>query len=149
MYVCMYIKVCLLFPPFVFFQLFSFCCFSVFLGIFELFVGLQLRPFALGEHARPGSAATASSLFLSVPVCDVLWSLLLRFTLSLFFCSLLKSLFECLASTCLGKTVTPTVGRDSPPVKAPLKPLGLGCLLKPFIFLDSPGVGLVRQDSPP
>ena len=39
-----------------------------------------------------------------------------------FFCSLLKSLFECLASTCLGKTVTPTVGRDSPPAKAPLKP---------------------------
>ena len=31
-----------------FFQLFSFWCFSVFLGIFELFVGLQLRPFALG-----------------------------------------------------------------------------------------------------
>ena len=121
MCVCMY-RFVFFFLLLYFFQLFSFWCFSVFLGIFELFVGLQLRPFALGEHARPSLGASASSLFLSVSVCVVLWSLLLRSTLSFFFCSLLKSLFDCLASTCLGKTVTPTVGRDSPPAKPPLKP---------------------------
>ena len=54
-----------------FFQLFSFWCFSVFLGIFELFVGLQLRPFALGEHARPSLGASASFLFLSFSLCVV------------------------------------------------------------------------------
>ena len=124
MFVCVYVYTGLSsFSSFCIF--FSFSHFGVFLsffGIFELFVGLRLRPFALGEHARRSLGASASSLFLSVSVCVVLWSLLLRFTLSLVFCSLLKSLFECLASTCLGKTVTPTVGRDSPPAKAPLKP---------------------------
>ena len=36
-----------------FFQLFSFWCFSVFLGIFELFVGLQLRPSPLANTHDP------------------------------------------------------------------------------------------------
>ena len=99
MFVCVYVYTGLSSFSFFlhFFQLFSFWCFSVFLGIFELFVGLQLCPFALDEHARPRLCASALFLFLSVSVCVVLWSLLLRFTLSLFFCSLLKSLFECLA----------------------------------------------------
>ena len=56
---------------FYFFQLSSFWCFSVFLGIFELFVGLQLRTSALGEHARPSLGASASFLLLSFPVCVV------------------------------------------------------------------------------
>ena len=73
MFVCVYVYTGLSsFSSFcIFFQLFSFWFFSVFLGIFELFVGLQLRPFALGEHGRPNLGASASSLFLSVSVCVV------------------------------------------------------------------------------
>ena len=129
-----------------FFQLFSFWCFSVFLSIFELFVGLQLRPFALGERARPSLGASASFLFLSFSVCVVsgLYLYFFRFwPVSVCFVG------PVLSSACLGQTVTPTAGRDCPPVKAPLKALGLGYLLKPFIFPDSPGLGLVRQDTPP
>ena len=132
-----------------FFQLFSFWCLSVFLGIFELFVALQLRPFALGEHARPSLGASASSLFLSFSVCVVGGRYFYFFCFWPVSVCLSFLLVLCLGSACLGQTVTPTAGRDCPPVKAPLKPLGLGCLLKPFIFPDSPGLGLVRQDTPP
>ena len=150
LYVCMYIQVCLLLPHVVFFpQLFSFWCCSVFLGIFELFVRLQLRPFALGEHARPSLGASASSLFLSFSVCVVGGRYFYFFCFRPVSVCLSVLLVLCLASACLVQTVTPTAGRECPPVKAPLKPLGLGCLLKPFIFPDSPGLGLVRQDTPP
>ena len=58
---------------FLFWQFLSVLLILVFSCLFGhlLFVGLQLRPFALGEHARPSLGASASSLFLSFSVCVV------------------------------------------------------------------------------
>ena len=146
-YMYMYRQACLLFLVLSIFVSFShFGVFCVFLG---LFVWLQLRSFAFGGNARPSLGASASSLFLSFSVFVVsgLYFYFFRFWPVSVCLSVLLVL--CLASACLGQTVNCTAGRDCPPVKAPLKPLGLGCLLKPFIFPDSPGLGLVRQNTPP
>ena len=127
----------------------SFSHFDVFVSFWGSFVWLQLRSFAFVGNAQPSLGASASPLFLSFSVCVVSG-------LYFYFCCfwpvsdcLFVWLVLCLAGACLGQTATPTAGRDCPPVKAPSQPLGLGCLLKPFIFPDSPGLGLVRHDTQP
>ena len=135
---------------FLFWQLLSVFLISVFFCVFlGLFVWLQLRSFAFGGNARPSLGASASSLFPSFSVCVVSGLYFYFFCFWPVSVCLCVLLVLCLASACLGQTVTPTAGRDCPPVKAPLKLLGLGCVLKPSIFPDSPGLGLVRQDTPP
>ena len=125
-----YRQACLRFPVLAIFVSFSHLC--LFVG---LFVWLPLRSFAFGGKARPSLGGFASCLFLSFSVC-IFGGLYFYF-----FCfwplsvCLSVLLVLCLASACLGQTVIPPAGRDCPPVKAPSKPIGLGRLLKPLIFM--------------
>ena len=149
LYVCMYIQVCLLFPPSVFFSAFLILVFFCLFG--HLRVVCWVAVASLGPwRTRTTQFGCFCFLFVSFIFCLCCWwSLLLLFLFLAGEWQFVVWLVLCLASTRLGKTVTPTAGRDCPPVKAPLKPLGLWCLLKPYIFPDSPGLGLVRQDTPP
>ena len=124
MFVCVYVYTGLSsFSSFCIF--FSFSHFGVFLSFWAFLsclLGCSCVPSPLANTHDPVWVLLlplCSFQFLFVLFCGLYFYVSL---LAFFFCSLLKSLFECLASTCLGKTVTPTVGRDSPPAKAPLKP---------------------------
>ena len=122
MCVCIY-RFLFFFLHLYFFQLFSFWCFSVFLGIFELFVGLQLRPFALGEHARPSLGASASFLFLSFSVCVVSG---LYFYFFRFWPASVCFVGPVLSEPLFRSDSNPHCRQGLSSLKAPLKPLGLG-----------------------
>ena len=150
MFVCVYVYTGLSsFSSFCIF--FTFSHFGVFLSFWassSCLLGCSCVPSPLANTYDPVWVLLLPLCFFHFCLC-CWWSLLLLFLFLAGEWQFSVWLVLCLASTRLGKTVTPTAGREYPPVKAPLKPLGLGCLLKPFIFPDSPGLGLVRQDTPP